>query len=220
MKKAVLAIFSLSFLFFACKDKVVPTPTVGSYMSLTAGSKWTYDVITNPGMAGSTTVIDTVTSTSTDTMINARSYHIVKHTNGSVSDYFYISGNDYYRFQNIVGAGTKIENIYLKSFEAAGSSWAQTVNASISGTTLPITVTNSIAARGTTKTVNGMVYTDVIDVQTVLSSTGLPAGSIVSDIHSYYAPKVGLIQGDYKVVVALAGININTQTLIKTAVIL
>ena len=223
MKKAVLAIFCLSATLFACKDKSTPTPALDAYMSTSAGSKWTYDVITNPGMAGSTTVIDTVTATSTDTVINisgARTYRIVKHTNGGTSDYYNISGNDYYRFQNLPGASTKIENIYLKDNAAAGVAWSQTVTATIAGTPLPITVTNSIVSKNLTKTVNGITYTDVIDVKTDITSSALPAGSIVADIHNYYARKVGLIQGDYKVVVALASININTQTLLKTAVIL
>jgi hypothetical protein len=225
MKKAILAFFCLVTVFFACKTTdPAPTVTADAYMSTSAGSKWTYDVITNPGVAGSTTVIDTVTSTATDTSISlsgsARIYHILKHTSGNTSDYFLRSGNDYYRYQNVPVGSTKIENIYLKDNVAAGVSWSQTVTVVVGGVPLPVTITNSINAKSITKTVNGVTYTDVIDVKTDITSSALPAGSITSDIHSYYARKVGLIQGDYKVLVPLAAININTQTLLKTAVIL
>lgn len=225
MKKALLAILGISALLVSCKKSGSDNNTTvqTKYMTTTTNSKWTYDVITNPGMAGTTSVIDTITVSSTDTVISTRTYRIVKHTlatNGSTSDYYNISGNDYYRFQNFPASSTKIENIYLKDNVDATISWAQTVNAVISGTTLPVTITNSIAAKGVTKVVNGITYTDVIDVKTDISSTSLPAGSITSNIHSYYAPKVGLIQGDYSVQVPLASININTQTLLKTAVLL
>ena len=225
MKKAFLVFFSLPALFISCKKSSTDASATAStkYMTLSTGSKWTYDVISNPGTAGSATVIDTVTVSATDTVVGSRTYRIAKHTvaiNGSTSDYYNISGNDYYRYQNFPASSTKIENIYLKDNADVATTWTQTVNAVISGTTLPVTITNSIAAKGLSKTINGTTYTNVIDVKTDLSSTGLPAGSIISNIHSYYAPKVGLIEGDYSVQVALASINVNTQTLIRTAIIL
>ena len=84
---------------------------------------------------------------------------------------------------------------------------------------LPVTITNSIIEKGISKTVMGVNYTDVITVKTDISVTGLPAGTIVADIKSYYARRVGQIQGDYKVTIALASVDINTQTLLKSAYI-
>ncbi len=222
MKKAILAILALSAIVLSCKKSGSGGGTTADpYMSTTANSTWKYDVITNPGTAGSTSIVDTVTATSTDTTINttgtARTYRILKHTNGGTSDYYNRSGNDYYRYQNLAGLNAKVENIYLKENAAVGTSWNQNVNLLYMSITVPLTITNSIAGTGLTKVVNGVTYTDVIDVKTDLSSSALPAGSITSDIHSYYARKVGLIQGDYKVVVPAATININTQTLLKTA---
>jgi hypothetical protein len=195
-------------------------------MTITTGSKWTYDVITNPGTAGSTTVADTVTVTATDTTVeqgtaNQRIYRIFKHSNGNTSDYYNITGNDYYRFQTLPLNNLQLQNLYLKDNATVGTSWSQTLNVTVPGfpTPIPVTVTNSITEKGISKTVNGIAYNDVINIKTDISSAGLPAGTIVTDIKSYYAPKVGLIEGDYKITVALVSVDVNTQTLLKTAVI-
>lgn len=214
-------------LFFSCsKSDDTPEPEVVKYMSLTTGSKWTFDVTTNPGTPGATTVTDTVTCTATDTTVeagtaNQRVYRIMKHSNGNTSDYYNNTGNDYYQFQMLPLDNLKIQNLYLKDNAAVGASWGQTLPVNVPGfpTPIPITVTNTVTSKDLTKTVNGVEYKNVILITTTITSTSLPAGTIVTDIRSYYAPKVGLIEGDYKVVVALAAIDVNNQTLLKSAVI-
>jgi hypothetical protein len=227
MKKVLFASISICFLAISCsKSDDNPTPAADQYMTITTGSKWTYDVITNPGTAGSTTVADTVTVTATDTTVeqgtaNQRIYRIFKHSNGNTSDYYNITGNDYYRFQTLPLNNLQLQNLYLKDNATVGTSWSQTLNVTVPGfpTPIPVTVTNSITEKGISKTVNGIAYNDVINIKTDISSAGLPAGTIVTDIKSYYAPKVGLIEGDYKITVALVSVDVNTQTLLKTAVI-
>ncbi len=227
MKKVICCAVICGFLFFSCsKSDDTPEPEIVKYMSLTTGSKWTYDVTTNPGTPGATTVADTVTCTATDTTVeagtaNQRIYRIFKHSNGNTSDYYNITGNDYYRFQVLPLDDLKIQDLYLKDNAAAGTSWSQTVSVNVPGipTPVPVTVTNTLTAKDLTKTVNGTVYNNVIQITTTITSSSLPAGTIVTDIRSYYAPKVGLIEGDYKVEVALAAIEVNNQTLLKTAVI-
>ena len=225
MKKVIFCAAISGFLFFSCsKSDDSPTPEIVKYMSLTAGSKWTYDVTTNPGTPGATTVADTVTCTATDTTVeagtaNQRIYRIMKHSNGNTSDYYNITGNDYYRFQVLPLDNLKIQDLYLKDNAAVGVSWGQTVPVNVPGfpAPIPITVTNAVTSKDLTKTVNGIEYKNVILITTTITSSSLPAGTIVTDIRSYYAPKVGLIEGDYKVVVALAAIDVNNQTLLKTA---
>ncbi len=228
MKKIQFAALYLCLVTISCGKSNNPAPPAGSvdkYMSITTGSTWTYDVITNPGTTGATTAIDIVSVTGTDTTVeqgtaNQRIYRIFKHTNGNVSDYYNITGSDYYRYQTLPLNNVKIQNNYLKDNAAVGTSWSQTVNVTIAGLgVVPILVANSIVEKGISKTVNGTNYSNVITVKTDLS-TSLSPGAIVSDIKSYYAPKVGLIQGDYKVTVALASVNINIQTLLKTSVII
>ena len=93
MKKVFLSAVVSALLFFSCsKSDDNPAPEVIRYMSYTSGSKWVYDVITNPGTPGSTSVVDTVTCTATDTTVeagtaNQRIYRIMKHSNGNTSDY-------------------------------------------------------------------------------------------------------------------------------------
>ena len=227
MKKIQFAALYLCFFTFSCGKNGNPSPATGSvdkYMSTTTGSTWTYDVITNPGTAGSTVAIDIVSVSGTDTTVeqgtaNQRIYRILKHTNGNVSDYYNVTGSDYYRFQTLPLNNVKIQNIYLKDNAPVGTTWSQTVNVTVTGLgVVPIIVANSIVEKGINKTVNGINYNNVITVKTDLS-TSLSPGAIISDIKSFYAPKIGLIQGDYKVTVALASVNINIQTLLKTSVI-
>ena len=224
MKKILFGAFASFVILLSC-SKSDDTPA-DKYMSITTGSKWTYDVITNPGTPGATTIADTVTVTATDTTVepgtaNQRIYRIFKHTNGNTSDYYNITGTDYYRFQILPLNNLQIQNLYLKDNAAVGASWSQTIPVSIPGIPLPIqlTVTNSVTETGLAKTVNGTSYTNVINIKTDITGAGLPAGTIVTDIKSYYAPKVGLIEGDYKISVPLVPIDVNTQTLLKTSAI-
>ena len=145
----------------------------------------------------------------------------MKHSNGNTSDYYNITGNDYYQFQTLPLNNLQIQNLYLKDNAGVGTSWSQTLSVTVPGfpTPIPITVTNSITEKNITKTVNGTIYNNVINVKTEITSAGLPAGTIVTDIKSYYAPNVGLIEGDYKVTIALAAIDVHNQTLLKSAVI-
>jgi hypothetical protein len=225
MKKLIFACLPLALLAISCKKDGDSAPIVpeDKYMSITTNSKWTYDVINNPGPS-QTAVVDTVTVTSQDTSIGSKTYRIFKHSNGNASDYYNISGNEYYRFQkqDLNGTPLAIEDLYLKDNQSTGVSWSQTINLTVPGfpVAIPITVTNSVIEKGSSKTVNGTSYTDVIGIKTdIVAGGGLPANTIVSDIKSYYARKVGLIQADYKVAISTIGVDINTQTLLKTAVI-
>ena len=222
MKKVLFACISISLLAISCSKSDDPAPGAEKYMTITTGSQWTYDVITNPGTPGATTAADTVTVSATDTTVevgtaNQRIYRIFNHKNGS-KDYYNITGSDYYRFQVLPLNNIQIQNLYLKDNVAIGISWSQTLSITVPGfpTAIPITVTNSVTEKGLTKTVNGNAYTNVINIKTDITSSGLPPGAIVSDIKSYYAPTVGLIEGVYKITVSLASIDVNTQTLLKT----
>jgi len=222
MKKLLFASISACVLAISCSksDDPAPVPAAADkYMTITAGSKWTYDVINN---ISATTTADTVTVSSTDTTVeagtaNQRVYRIFNHNSGA-KDYYNITNNDYYRFQTLPLNNLQIQNLYLKDNATVGASWSQTIPITVSGfpAPIPIVITNSVTGISLTRTVNGIVYDSVINIKTDLSATGLPTGTIVSDIKSYYAPKAGLIEGDYKVAVSMIGVDVNTQTLLKT----
>ncbi|MBS1758047.1 MAG: hypothetical protein JSU03_12305 [Bacteroidetes bacterium] len=70
--------------------------------------------------------------------------------------------------------------------------------------------------------VNGKTYTKVIHVQSSISVDGVPATALTSDIQTYYAPKVGLIQNTIKINLNYLGLvsSTDTKTILKSSVIL
>lgn len=222
MKKTFYAILVLAIVGISCKKTDSSPVIVQNYMSLTAGNTWTYEITNNITSATSTNI---VSSTNRDSTISGRVYHVFTNSNGAVNDYYNITpiavGNDYYTFRNLSAAlpNTTIETVYLKDNAALGASWSITLNVALfSGvpTTVPVTITNTIAEKGITRTVNGKVYTDVIHITTTMASTALPLGAIVTDIQSYYAPKYGLIESKNKIVVTTLLINTDQTTVLKT----
>ncbi|MFT3908589.1 MAG: hypothetical protein QM737_04140 [Ferruginibacter sp.] len=224
MKKAIFGLFCISVITFSCKksDPDPVAPADKPYMNLTDGTRWTYRVVTDSGLATQTAVIDTVIVNG-DTTVNSKPYKILVHSNGNLHSYYNNTGNDYYQFQKVVAAGAEIEQLYLKDNLAVGGTWFQDINLVIPGvppapdTNVPIRLTYTITDKGISKTEYGVTYPDVIGVKTDISSTLLPGGSIVSDIKSYYARNVGLIEGNYNIEVAVAGIAIHTNNFIQSA---
>ncbi|MFN8251691.1 MAG: hypothetical protein U0V75_07380 [Ferruginibacter sp.] len=222
MKLAGPAFLALLLTFISCKKSSsdsAPAP-VEPFMSLTAGNSRTYETVNNL-----TTVITTNTqlSTNRDSSINGKSYHVFTNSNGSPNEYFNVSGSDYYTFRNLTPLGTSstVEHIYLKDNMSVGQSWSQTITiAPFSGvpTTVPLTITNTITEKGISRTVNGKTYNNVIHITTLLSSSSLPAGSLTTDIHTYYAPKYGMIESRNKITITLVtGNNVDQNTTLKTA---
>src|SRR5437763_316535 len=71
----------------------------------------------------------TITSTSRDTSINGRTYHVFTNSTGG-NQYFSISGHDYYQFDSLpapLSAGV-IERLYLKDDAAVAINWAQSLS--------------------------------------------------------------------------------------------
>ena len=68
----------------------------------------------------------TITSTSKDTSINGRSYHVYNNSAGG-NQYLNISGNDYYQYDSLNLGVVKavIERLYLKDNAAVGTTWNQ-----------------------------------------------------------------------------------------------
>jgi hypothetical protein len=219
MKAAGLIILILTTALFSCKKSSSGGTTAPEvYMTLTPGNTWLYETTNNLTV---TTTPNTVTSTSRDTSIGGKNYHVFTNSNGAANDYYNISGSDYYTFKNLVALGSSsTEHIYLKDNAALGTAWSQTVTiAPFSGvpTTVPLTITNTIAEKGISRTVNSKTYTNVIHINTALTSSSLPAGSLTTDIQSYYAPKYGLIESKYKITTTLiTGINVDQTTILKT----
>ncbi len=214
MKKSILGIILLLGTVLGCKkSSSEPAPAAIPYMSITANSTWQYQQtsVTPP----TPPVNYTLTSTSRDTTINGRNYHVFTNSNGNTSEYYNITGSDYYQYRDLpaaLGSG-KIEALYLKDNLALNGSWSQSLNITVSGINLPITLTYTIIEKGAAKTVNGVNYTDVIGVKTAITVNNplIPPTALVTDIKNYYARKFGLIQSETRININFSGVVQNTE---------
>src|SRR5258706_11396172 len=105
MKKTHLAILALSIIGFSCKKSSTSAPDAQKYMDFTAGSTWKYQTTNNLTAAIS---LNTRTSTSRDSAITGRTYHVFTNSDGTPNEYYNItttaSGNDYYTFRSLGAA--------------------------------------------------------------------------------------------------------------------
>src|SRR5450432_1165037 len=217
-------LFFVTFLLFivSCKkNETTTTPQQDVYLTTSAGSTWNYH---ETDLSGTTPVNKdfTLTSTSRDSSINSRNYHVFSNSGGS-SQYLNITGSDYYQFDSLpAGFGTStIERLYLKDNAAVGANWNQATTVTLPGVPLavPVTLTFSVVEKGISRTVNGMVYSNVIHVTTSISSVLIPAASLTTSINSYYAKKYGLIETTNIISLNYMGViqNLNTETKLVNA---
>lgn len=218
MIKTQLAVLAVLLIGFSCKKSSTPSVETAKYMTLSSGSSWNYE---NTNNLTATTTLNTVTSTNRDSAINGKTYHVFTNSNGSVNDYYNITGNDYFTYKNLGAAlgNINVESIYLKDNANEGVQWSQTVNVPFPGlsTPVPVTLTNTITKKGISRTVNGIAYTDVIHITTTLAVTGLPPGSLTTDIQTFYTQKYGLIESKNKISLPLLSINADQSTILKSA---
>lgn len=224
MNKKIFTILAVSLFAVSCKKNDLPAPPAAAvkFMSLTAASTWNYETVDNILISTSPYII---TSTSKDSSINGKTYHVFTNSSGSANEYYNITGSDYYNFRKLPSAlgATSVEYIYLKDNAEVGTSWSQSYPVNVSGTSLNATLKNTITAKGTSKTVKGVTYADVIHVTTTVTISflgiPLPTTALTTDIQSYYAPKVGLIQSTNKINLNYAGVvdNSNQQTNLNTS---
>ncbi len=214
MKPIFFGLIIAVLLFSSCsKDNSNPTPPPppDNYVNTAAGSTWNYKIVDNtPGTA---TQDYTVTSTSRDSTINTKSYHVYTSTAGR-NEYRFLSGQDYFEFDSLpANLGVAIERLYLKAGTPMGTTWEQTFSVPVPGTPLsiPVKVSNEIKDIGMSRTVGSTNYSDVIHVSTSLSSASIPSG-LTSSIDSYYAPKYGLIENTSVIHLNYAGIVQDVDT--------
>jgi hypothetical protein len=223
MKKVIICLLAISSGIFACKKTTVapPPPDAVKYMSFTANSTWNYELTDNLNPSTSSY---TITSTDRDSTVNGKAYHVFSNSAGA-NQYYFLSGSDYYSFQNLPATlgGTLFENIYLKDNAAVNTSWSQNYSVTTSGVPLTITIVNIITEKGLSKTVNNIAYTDVIHVTSTFAVSAfgipLPAGAVTTDVQSFYAKKYGLIQSVNKINIDYSGIVSHTdqQTILISA---
>lgn len=223
MKTNLLIFFVAAVIFTSCSKNNSDnnSSTTNTYINTNAGSTWNYHQVDSS--SNSPVVSDyTLTSSSNDTTINSKKYHIYNASNGG-NQYMTVSGNDYYQYDSIpVAGGINIERLYLKDNAAVGTPWDQSFTLNIPNLPVPggvtLTVTSKIVEKGISRTVNGISYSNVIHVSTSLSSPLIISG-FTSSIDSYYAPKYGLIESKTVVHLDYSGIteDVNISTNLMSA---
>lgn len=225
--KITTLLFPVLLLFIiSCKKSSTTNtqPQQSTYLTTTAGSTWNYHQIDS---SGSTPVNSdyTITSTSKDSLINGRTFHVYNISSGG-NQYLNITGNDYYQFDSLpAGIGAAVfERLYLKDNASAGITWTQSLTITVPGIPLPVpvTLTYQIAEKGISRSVNGQNYSDVIHVSTTISSSLIPPANLTTSINSYYAKKYGLIENSTLLNLNYLGIvqNINVTTKLVSSIIL
>ncbi|MDB5203370.1 MAG: hypothetical protein JWQ27_2779 [Ferruginibacter sp.] len=214
MKIFTFAALLASFLVVSCSksDDTSPvSPSASVYMTTASGSGWDYQQTNNTPPPA--TSLYSVTSTTRDTVVSGRSYHVYTNSTSGTSEYYYINGSDYYTYQSLPAdlGGVKVENLYLKDNASVNTSWSQNFNITYMGLPLVVTMVNTIKEKAISRTVNGITYTNVIHVDSKISVGGIPASGLTTDIQSYYAPKVGLIENTTKVTLNYLGLVNNTD---------
>lgn len=199
MKKIILVAFCFNLICVSCKknDAITPAP-IGDYISLSANSTWNYQLVDSVTLS---TTLYTLTSTNSDSTVNGKAFHVFTNSAGG-NEYYNLTNKQYFSYGKApapINNGNRIVYLYLIE-EPVGTTWTQSHQVSIyPPQQLVATFDNKIEEKGITKTVNNIDYSNVIHVKTTISVSALTPGSFSSDIHTYFAPKVGMIQKDTKI---------------------
>ena len=222
MKYKVLYSLIAIFVFISCKkdDGNKPDPEPDAfYVNTIDGSTWNYHEVNKSGPSPVESDY-TITSTSRDTSVGPRNYHIYNYSYGR-NQYLYLSGHSYFQYDSIPGMNLIFEREYLRDDAAVGASWTQNLNVPVPGLpgTIPIIVTYKIVEKGISRSVNSKSYSNVIHVSTTISSIGLPSDALTSDIHSYYAEDYGLIENTTKININFLGVvqKVDLETTLTSA---
>jgi len=220
MKKTHLFAIILCFFAASCDKGNDPAPTPNpsdNFMNMKAGSTWNYEVTNNTPPPSTSSY--TLTSTNRDSSIGGKLYHVYSNSANGASEYYFVSGSDYYTYQSLPAAfgGSKVENLYLKAGATVNTTWAQTYNITYNSIPLAITVTNKIDEKGISKLVNGITYNNVIHVSTDITIVGITTAQFSTDIDYYYAPNYGMIESSSKITSTLGNSDFTTR--LKTAVL-
>ena len=125
--KTLLFPIFLLFIVSCKKSETAKTLPEDKYITTSTGSTWNYHDINASGTAPVNKDY-TLTSTSRDSSINSRNYHIFSNSVGG-NQYLSITGSDYYQFDSLpAGFGTTVfERLYLIDIAPVGISWTQTL---------------------------------------------------------------------------------------------
>lgn len=221
MKQILIGALACSCFFAACKKSDKKSTAPDQFMTVSPGSTWNYAFKDNANAAANYNY--TVTSSNSDTSVNGRTYHKYNVSTGG-TEYYNISGHDYYTYAALPAqiGGNFIENHYLSDNVIAGTIWIQSYNITYMSVPITIQTTNTVAGVGLSRTVEGHTYSNVIQVNTVITPPAIPGLSFSGSIINYYAPKVGSIENHTEIHINGLGTtqDVDTQTTLLNATIL
>ncbi len=184
--------------FTACKkDKSEERPYKGNvcdYAPYTNGSSFTFYNITSTG----DTTIYTLEGKG-DSLLNGQAWLVMQEQSSGEKTLFRCGNGDYEQLADYSGfpggPADPVRNVYLRESMNLGGSWTETilVDLPVFGK-VNLTLTNTIMQKGTSKTVLGQRFENVIGVRTDFSVPPiLPAETLFT---RYFAKGVGMIQVD------------------------
>lgn len=211
MKKLIFGTFCLILTAVSCKKS---DPIVIQYITTTPGTTWNYQVTDN-----STSAVTpyTLTSSSNDTTINGKTYHIFNSTDANTpKEYYNLTGNDYYQYTQLAAQLPSIELLYLNDTKAVGQSWTTPISTSMQGVTISADIKNTIEEKGGSISVNGITYNNIIKIKTevVNIAANNPFVTVdppVQNISSYFSPKYGLVKRDFQLSVSVTALGTSTS---------
>lgn len=186
MKQMICTCIAALALITGCKKSEDAAPLPGNFGTVgNSGSSWTY--------VSSSSGVYTLTMTDKDTLINAKSYDVLKNSAGG-NEYQGKFGNDYYRFLRLpTFAVNGFEELYLKADAGVGGSWQINLPISFGGFPGTAQLTYTLTEAGISKTVLNKTFPNVIHVKLTVKAgiTGFMADAGGGDF--YYADGVGII---------------------------
>lgn len=210
--KNIFTLVLIGLLFYSCKKKqenptVIPIGNSNSYQPSTVGSFWVY-----PLDSTSFDQLDTIQATTQDTVIEGSTYRVFVSQKGNKKSYFRKFEDKYYQYNfkmnvsnlsdslnTLLGNVKSVKLLYLKDNLKVGDTWYD----EFSNNSFNFRLVYTVVENGSTKTVNGVAYNDVVGIHAALFQTvflmGMPLNGLSyskvekSDFTSYYANNVGMI---------------------------
>ncbi len=186
MNKCLFSLACASTIFFAACSKSDSAAPVTNFQPVSAGSFWKYQTLTGT---------NTMTSTSRDTTISGKVYHVYTNTGGANS-YYNHTGSDYFLYGSLAGNITSpVDLLYLKDNLAPGGTWEVPISVTPPGSTTPYNgkIKFTIGVKDSSMTVLSKSYTGVTRVKIEVIISTFLGDQNVGGGNSYHANNVGNI---------------------------
>ena len=182
----------------------VPPPNM-DYFPLTNNSWWSYDIVGKTDTAYN--IIFGTNPYNSNTYIEMQDNFAgvpkdTAHYRKSSNDYYQWATQDYYSAAFVFDTKVYTDILFLKENAANGTTWTSgPFTGTTGGNPATLQYNFKIENNNTSIIINSVTYTNVIYVSAAvqLTTTGIPANSIIENDEYYYAKGIGLIKVKYTV---------------------